>query len=494
MRPINLHSLLDARATLSPKDFIQYKKFYGINPKESELEDLTTLMTRLEENKIHSFDCFYLGYQIERISSEFDLIRLGTNKTINIELKRTASCEKIKKQMKRCRYYLGVLEGELLTYSYIASESKLYKYNAEDVLSETTFAELANELNSQEILTKNNIDDLFDPIIYLASPFNSTSKFLNGQYFLTNPQEDIKRNINKTLESNNNKFIGIKGEPGTGKTLLTYDIAKDLLNTGKKVLLVFCGNLNSGHVKLNNNNWKIKSIKDYDYFIETLDSYEYIIIDEAQRIYTEQFEGIVEKVRLLNNKCIFSYDPAQCFSDYEFKRKIPDKIKNDCKATIFELSGKIRANKEISSFISNLFNLRNCNPNMKYNCIDILYFSSTKNVKEAISFYSRDKWEVINFTSSKYNNVSYDAYQNARFENIHSRIGQEFDKVLGVIDYNFFYDSGMLTSGYVKGSPGYELDKMLYQILTRARKNITLIIYNNKDIFNKCLNILNKQP
>lgn len=493
LKSINLHSLLDAHNNLNSSEFDQYKNYYGIKPKESELDDLSMLIPLLEENDVCDFNHFYFGFQIERISSEFDLIRLGTKKTINIELKREADIEVIKKQMKRSRYYLGVLEGELLTYTYITRENKLYKYDDEDFLSEVTAIELAAELNSQEILTNRNINDLFDPTVYLVSPFNSTSKFIEGKYFLTNPQEKLKRDIEKLINSKSDQlFIGIKGEPGTGKTLLTYDIAKDLRSEGKKVLLIFCGNLNLGHFRLRNKSWDIKPIKDYEYFIDTLDKYDYIIIDESQRIYLNQFNGIVDKVRASDIKCVFSYDPAQCFSDIEFKRKIPDKIKNDCGAKIFELSTKIRANKEISSFVSNLFNVRNGNPNLKYDCINVLYFSSIANVKETISLYSSDDWEVINFTSSRFNNVSYDAYQFEHNEIIHNVIGQEFDKVLGVIDLNFYYDSfGSLSSRGVKGSPGYELDKMLYQILTRARKEITLVIYRNKDILNHCLKILN---
>lgn len=495
MKPINLHSLLDAYGNLNPTEYEQYINYFGIKPKKSELDDLSVLVPMLEKCGTIDFNYFYLGYQIERISSEFDLIRIGTNKTINIELKQKAELEVIVKQMKRSRYYLGVLEGELLTYTFITSENKLYRFDDTQGLIEATANELADELNSQEVLFKTKINDLFDPTVYLVSPFNSTNKFIEGKYFLTNPQEELKRNVKKIIENEkDNLFIGIKGDPGTGKTLVTYDLAKELMDDGKKVLLIFCGNLNRGHLKLcGKEGWDIKSIKDYKHFINNFEEYDYIIIDEAQRIYVNQFNGIVENVESLKKKCIFSYDPAQCFSDAEFKRKIPEKIKNECGAAIFELSKKIRANKEISSFVSNLFNLRNGNPTMQYDCINVVYFNNVENVKKMISLYSSADWEVINFTPSHYYHVSYDAYQFGYNDNIHKVIGQEFDKVLGVIDSHFYYNSsGILSSRGVAGSPGYELDKMLYQILTRARKQITLVIYRNKDILNHCLKILSK--
>ena len=52
--------------------------------------------------------------------------------------------------------------------------------------------------------------------------------------------------------------MSITGSAGTGKTLLTYDIAKDLKEDRKKYLIIHCGLLNSGHDKLNDeHDWEI---------------------------------------------------------------------------------------------------------------------------------------------------------------------------------------------------------------------------------------------
>ncbi|MFJ6264442.1 ATP-binding protein [Lysinibacillus xylanilyticus] len=493
MKPVNLHSILEASQSLPQNEYKQYLSFYGINPKSSELDALTKIIPQLEHERVVDFNHFYFGFQIEQISSEFDLIRIGKDKTINIEFKKEASEEVVINQMRRCRYYLNVLDSELLTYTFLSDQNSLYKFTSDEEFVQVEVEELASELISQQVDIAVDINNLFEPSRYLVSPFNSTKKFLEGQYFLTNPQEQKKQEFFGLIKKPENKFIGVKGEAGTGKTLLTYDIAKELQSAGYKVLLIFCAELNLGHHKLINKGWHIKSIKKFDSFYSTLNDYDFIFIDEAQRIYTEQFDAIVDRVRNSPIMCIFSYDPVQCFSDYEFRREIPKRIETECNAHLLALSKRIRANKELSAFVNNLFYLRNgnSNSNITYSNINVIYFSNNINAKKAIRQFISKDWEVINYTPSRYKRVSYEAYQYRYNENIHNNIGQEFDYVLGVIDHNFYYNTdSRLISRRVAGSPGYDLDKMLYQILTRARKKITLIIINNHDVFTKCMKIL----
>ena len=58
---------------------------------------------------------------------------------------------------------------------------------------------------------------------------------------LTQHQEKIKKDILQKIETNaQNQFFGVTGGPGTGKTLLIYDLAVELSKT-KKVLLIHSG-------------------------------------------------------------------------------------------------------------------------------------------------------------------------------------------------------------------------------------------------------------
>nr|WP_179097770.1 DEAD/DEAH box helicase family protein [Paenibacillus sp. FSL H7-0331] len=89
-----------------------------------------------------------------------------------------------------------------------------------------------------------DISSLFDPTNYLVSHFNSTDKFMEGQYFLTDHQKEIKRNVLKQKLISSTAYVSIEGAAGTGKTLLTYSIAKESMDKGKSVLIVHVGKLN----------------------------------------------------------------------------------------------------------------------------------------------------------------------------------------------------------------------------------------------------------
>ena len=178
-----------------------------------------------------------------------------------------------------------------------------------------------------------------------------------NNYILTEHQQNIKEDIIQIVNKNDSyNFIGIKGGPGTGKTLLTYDIAKTLIDAQKKVLIIHCAELNSGQKKINTQlGWEIKSVSDFSMYIDHLNKYDLIIFDESQRNERTQFEMLVDKIKEFNKICIFSYDSKQCFSDWEFKRKIPEFIEMELEAKVFSLTNTIRINEELSSFINNLF-------------------------------------------------------------------------------------------------------------------------------------------
>lgn len=63
----------------------------------------------------------------------------------------------------------------------------------------------------------------------------------------------------------------------------------------------------------------------------------------------------------------------------------------------------------------------------------------------------------------------------------------EFDKVVVIVDENFFYNNHKLS---VRRTEYYDIVKMLYQILSRARKQICLIVVKNEEFFQKALGIL----
>jgi len=219
-------------------------------------------------------------------------------------------------------------------------------------------------------------DRLFNPSDYLVSPFNSTNRFLVDEYFLTHQEEEFKNKIiNAIGTASGASFIAITGSAGTGKTLLTFDIAKHLQRKGKRVLVIHCGLLNEGHHKLANQGWKIASIKNHQqYDLSLLDL---VILDEAQRIKKTQLDDIVARVKSAKCVCIFSHDKAQTLANWEAASDTAGKIGSIPSIVTYKLSEKIRTNKEIAGFIKMLFNRKATVPVKSSPNITINYFDNS---------------------------------------------------------------------------------------------------------------------
>ena len=80
-------------------------------------------------------------------------------------------------------------------------------------------------------------------------------------------------------------MIKITGEAGTGKTLLLFDIAKDL-SKQEEVLVINCNKPNKAHKVISHafNNINIISLEDVLNDEGIILNYNYILVDEAQRM------------------------------------------------------------------------------------------------------------------------------------------------------------------------------------------------------------------
>jgi hypothetical protein len=490
MRSINLTSYANAFKTLGQDQFKRYLEYFGIKVKAQESGDIYTFVKEVVSNGLrsdHLID-FFVGYSIPQISKEFDLLRIGHNYNLDIELKNISSPDKIEEQLIKNSYYLKALGTTAVLYTYVVKSQEVFTLDKRGKLRKSTLEELVASIEGQRPKSIEDIDALFKPSVYLVSPLNSTDKFMTGSYFLNGSQLATKNEILKIFVEDTFPFIAIEGKPGTGKTLLTYDIAKHLMGQNWKICIFHCGQLAEGHdILRDEHSWRIYPIKS----INSVSSrkYDLIIVDETQRIYSEQLEMIIKHVTENNVKCIFSYDPDQVFTNSESLRNIAGEIEK-LNHKKYKLTEKIRTNKEIAAFITNLFDRNKSNSNMKYKNIHLQYFSSPKLLKYYQEHLKEDGWEVINYTSSSYNLLTYDSYQVGQ-KNAHKVIGQEFDKVAAVINQHFYYDvDGKLGSSIESGAPGYRLDKMLYQMLTRARQEITIVVYKNESMLDACLKIL----
>lgn len=495
MKPISILSLCSAWCDLSEQVFNDYLDIYDIKIKAEELNDLDSLVNELkEENDDHEiYDNFFVGFSIGQIGKEFDLLRIGENCIVNIELKREDTGVRIVEQLKKNRYYLSFLKKDIWNFTYVHEDNKLYMLNESDDLCVSSVQELVDVLSNQRIEPIENIDSLFNPTNYLVSPFNSTDAFLNGNYFLTDHQEQIKKNVMPSKKRTVSNFVSIYGAAGTGKTLLTYDIAKSYIREGKNVVIFHCGNLNNGHYKLRKAAFgTIEPIKEVNRYIDnnTLTDYDLVIFDEVQRVYPAQIRSAIGIIKQSGTKCIFSYDSQQCLANKEIIRNIPELLDAEASPAKFKLTEKIRTNKEIAAFIKNLFDLSKQNHSQKYSNVEISYFSNSEDLKKALVLLESQGWETINYTPSQYNREPFDNYTIYGSESAHQVIGQEFDKVVAVVDKHFYYNNAGKLS--YRSSTHYNATKMLFQIVTRTRKKLHIIIMDNEEMLKNCIAILNR--
>lgn len=489
MKPVNVFSLLQARSSLNDDSFNSYLQHYEIAVKSAELGDLEVLANTIRGAGacVRELNDFYVGYKIPQIGKEFDLLRFCHDSIINIELKSNSEPAKIRAQLLRNKYYLSFIGRAVYAITFVSSSGDLY------FLAENDQLEIITPSQLQKIISKHVADEavapdsLFNPSDYLVSPFNSTAKFLAGEYFLTHQQEEFKGQILNSINSAPGaKFTAITGSAGTGKTLLTFDIAKHLLTSGKKVLIIHCGQLNEGHHALAKNGWTICSIKNYN--SHDITQFDAIIIDETQRIYKAQLNDIVSSANLAKCMCIFSYDKTQTLASWEAKNDIAGEINSITSITSYKLSEKIRTNKEIANFIKLLFNSKKAAQIQRSQNIQINYFDNIEDAKVYLSGLNDAEWKVLRFTPSQYNREHHEKYFDVWSKTSHEVIGQEFDSVAIAVDKFFKYnDAGDLIYW---GGAYYAPTKMLFQNITRARRRLNLVVIENQVVLNRCLSII----
>ncbi len=491
----NLLSILESKNNLSEELFKKYLEYLNVNLKDNETEDLLKLIEKLFEEYQNSdiFDGYYIGYKIPQISKEFDLLRITKNSVINIELKSGASEESIKKQLIQNKYYLDSLGKEkIYNITYQSNEDRLYILNEKKELSELEVKGLLEVLLTDSPI-KENLDSLFDPSEFLVSPFNNTDKFIKGEYFLTDHQIEIKKSILEIMAKNEFGSYAISGKAGTGKTLLVYDIAKEIISNQNKVLIVHCGILNPGHIKLRDDHtFDLISIRAFTEQ-RVKESYNLIIFDEAQRIRSRQLTVILKNKGKFNY--LFSYDKTQTLSLIDGKHgnrsaaELFEGIKNH-----FELSENIRTNKEISSFIKRFVNKKENKSQRSYKNVTIQYFENMNCVGGYVKDLEDGGWVYINYTEQLHGSSIYQTYNihTGSSSNAHGVIGQEFDKVAVIVGEKFLYkETGELT--HTTNGP-YMPHKMLFQAITRVRKELKIIIVNNPEILERCIDILSSLP
>lgn len=500
MRSINLYSLMvdldEELLALYEKSLSGRNKVLKI--RKDELVTLKRLVKVFEniEAKESIFDGWFYSFSIPHIPKEFDLLKIDNDSStvVNIELKsEQVSTEKIQRQLVRNKTYLNMIAKNVYAYTFMLigeNDYKIYCLDNENLI-EINIYELQKIIANVKKIFQGDINMLFKARDFLISPINTPKKFLKKKYFLTSNQEEIKKELlEKTI--NYGGIYGVTGEAGTGKTLLLYDFANELCKLRYKVCVVHCGKLSDGHKYLNKQieNMNIIPAK---YVGDISDEYDFIFIDEAQRIYNKDFKKLLNTINAgLCVACIFFYDPKQYLSELERKRNIRQRLNAIDGYLEKKLSNKIRLSDELYAFINLMIRgEEKYSKDIIFENISIFYANDNEKAFKLLNALIRNGYEFITYTPSKYYRNSIDYYQG--YENTHDVIGQEFDNVVIILDNNFYYsDNGQLLARE-HPNPDYLFPKLFYQNITRAREKLAIVVVNNKKLFKRLLELKTKK-
>lgn len=464
--------------------------------KKCEIDTLKQFVGELIENdaQLTHLDNFFYDFSIPHISKEFDLLKIYEDDCIvNIELKsRKVEEEKIKKQLEKNRYYLSHLEKKIISFTYVNTGDTgiVYTYDENNGLRQTQISDIIGAIGANSLCVTKKIEELFKARSYLISPTNTPEKFIRKQYYLTDHQEEIKVKIINSINFGEHKLWGIQGGAGTGKTLLLYDIARDL-SYRYKVCIIHCGILSRGHEELDKKMYNTDIISVKECSGDLLRKYQIILVDESQRIYLGDFNTIMTAFQG-GKSCIFSYDYKQVLSYTELRRDIPTKLKSYSDFVEESLSIKIRTNYNISEFIECALDLkREPHKDASFENVEILFVNNYMASFPVIYYYEQKKdFKFISYTTSKRKSALIDNHQ--IYQNTHHVIGQEFDNVFICMDDSFGYSEEGILQGKEHPNPDYIFYQLWYQGVSRAREKLCILVINNEELFEKLIEVKRK--
>ena len=425
---------------------------YFLKMREWELESMKALVRELEEHMqdVHALRFFY-SFQVPRLGKEFDLLQIKDDQIVNIELKSgKVSDEAVRKQLLQNRYYLSV-QGKLIqSYTYISSQERLVRLNNHDHIVEADWDQLCLALQRQSKDYEGDIEDLFQTEMYLFSPLTEPERFLNKEYFLTSQQKDIERRILDKIRKVKTGYFWFSGLPGTGKTLLLYDIAMKL-SVHQKVCMIHCGETGKEWKILHDRLLRITFLSDSQLEeCPDLKEYSAILVDEAHLLSVEELHRILELSE--KHPVIFSSDDEDMISDEEMDRTMIREIEHLPDIQSFHLTNRIRTNAELSSFIQNMMHLPEKRTVRYYPHIQVVYANDDEEAGILLKGYQ--------------------------------------DQLVFIIDERYYYDE----KGYLREQRQKQQKptavRMLFHRLNEAREEFAIIVKGNEAVYEVLLELL----
>lgn len=455
--------------------------------REWELDSMRALVKQLELHmqKVSALRFFY-SFQIPRLGKEFDLIQIKDEHIVNIELKSGAvSDEMIKKQLIQNRYYLSVLTRPIYSYTYISSENRLVRLTNHDHIVEADWESLCDILGRDSRDYQGDIEELFKAEYYLISPLTDPVKFLNKEYFLTSQQRDIRRQILRKIRAEHSGYFLFTGLPGTGKTLLLYDIAMGLSDR-RKVCMIHCSEAGKKWEILHERLHRIDFLSDSRLLDDGIDvihdgkdifaEYSVVLVDEAHLLSVEKLRFILSCAG--DRPVIFSSDSENMISPYELDRGNLHVIEGLPGIQIFRLTNRIRTNAELSSFIQNIMHIPAGRRLKEYPHIEVVYANDDGEAANLLDDYrARGYWYKA------------DGGNSYGSRNVEPSGG--VDSLVVVMDDHYYYDEeGYLRSLEAKDKANVFNVRSLFHYLNQAKEILAIVVKGNPEVYAGLMNVL----
>ena len=436
--------------------------------KEWELESMRALVERLELHMqdVSALRLFY-SFQIPRLGKEFDLLQIRENQIINIELKSGAvSEEAIQKQLIQNRYYLSALGKPIQSYTYISSQNRLMRLTNHDHVIEASWNQLCAALQKEGKDYSGDIENLFRAEWYLFSPLTEPNRFLNKEYFLTAQQRDIKRQILKKIREEQTGFFSFSGLPGTGKTLLLYDIAMKLSNR-QQVCIIHCGEAGKKWEILHKRLQRIDFLSDNQ--LETqfsLEDYHAILVDEAHLLSVEKLNVLLDMSE--DRPIIFSSDSEEMISPKEIDQSTMKRMEELPNLQTFRLTNRIRTNAELSSFIQNMMHLPVRKNQNEFPHVSVVYANDTKEADTLVQDYVRQ---------------GYQYFQQMEWAELGVTAVRDTEKMVVMLDERYYYDEDQYLRSRNPMQNGQSEVRRLFHLLNQAKENLAFVVKENETLY-----------
>lgn len=436
--------------------------------KEWELESMRALVERLELHMqdVSALRLFY-SFQIPRLGKEFDLLQIRENQIINIELKSGAvSEEAIQKQLIQNRYYLSALGKPIQSYTYISSQNRLMRLTNHDHVIEASWNQLCAALQKEGKDYSDDIENLFRAEWYLFSPLTEPNRFLNKEYFLTAQQRDIKRQILKKICEEQTGYFSFSGLPGTGKTLLLYDIAMKLSNR-QQVCIIHCGEAGKKWEILHKRLQRIDFLSDNQ--LETqfsLEDYHAILVDEAHLLSVEKLNVLLNMSE--DRPIIFSSDSEEMISPKEMDQSTMKRMQELPNLQTFRLTNRIRTNAELSSFIQNMMHLPVRKNQNGYPHVSVVYANDEKEADTLVQDYVRQ---------------GYQYFQQMEGAELGVTAVRDTVKMVVMLDERYYYDEDQYLRSRNPMQNGQSEVRRLFHLLNQAKENLAFVVKENETLY-----------